>query len=90
MSIETRDKFWIYVLLVVLVLVWFRYDRLKKENFYLKDELAGYQSALDEANQNIEDANSMIEDAQSSAWSSYEEMGDALDNLQVVDTVSSP
>ncbi len=90
METEETNKFWIYILLVILVLGWFRYDRLKKENFYLKDELVSYQSALDEANQNIEDANSMIEDAQSSAWSSYEDMGSALDNLQTVDIISNP
>jgi len=49
-----------------------------------------YQEALEEANGNIEELNSLIEEAQGYAWESYEEMGEALDNLHTVDTVLDP
>ncbi len=44
----------------------------------LKDELSSYEDALSQANSNIEDA-------QYYEWSSYEEMGDALDGLETVE-----
>jgi hypothetical protein len=55
-----------------------------------QSQLDDYQSALDDANSNIDDANSIIEDAQSYAWSSYDDMGWALDNLTTVDNVDNP
>jgi hypothetical protein len=51
-------------------------------------ELSKNRSCLLEANDNIDQANSNIEDAKSSAWSDYDEMGSALDNLETVDNVS--
>ena len=63
---------------------------LRSEVSEYKGELYDYEDALDEANSNIEDANLYIEDAQSYAWSSYDDMGDALDNLTTVDTVDKP
>lgn len=56
----------------------------------LEDQNIEYQSSLEEANNNIEEANEQIEEAQSNAWSSYYEMGEALDNLTTVDTVAEP
>lgn len=53
-----------------------------------EDEIEDYSYALEEANANIEEVNSSIEDAQSYTWETYEEMGDAIDGLQTVDTVS--
>jgi len=89
---ETKEKsnIWIYVLVFVLVVGWFKYNQLKQENTGLRDSLDEYQSALQQANQGIEEANSTIEDAQSYAWSSYEDMGNALENLYTVDTISEP
>jgi len=74
----------------VLIIGWLKFNNLKEENSILTDDVGAYQDTLSRANQNIEEANSVIEDAQSYAWSSYEEMGDALDNLTTVDTVSEP
>lgn len=54
------------------------------------DKISEYQSALEEANNNIEEANSMIEAAKYYAWETYDEMGEALDSLETVDTVSEP
>ncbi len=77
-------------LLLVLFLLNFQLHDSRKENAILQDRLDEYQSALSEANDNIDSANSMIEDAQSYAWSSYEDMGYALENLSTVDTVWDP
>lgn len=77
-------------LLFILFLLNFQLHDSRKENAILQDRLDEYQSALSEANDNIDSANSNIEDAQGYAWSSYEEMGEALDNLSTVDTVSEP
>ena len=67
-----------------------KYNNLKENNITLSSQLDEYQYALDQANANIEDANSIIEDAQGYAWSSYQEMGEALDDLQTVDTILEP
>ncbi len=65
-------------------------DQLQNEVDYTETRLLDYQDALTEANDNIEQANSNIEDAQGYAWSTYQEMGDALDYLETVDTISEP
>lgn len=83
-----RSNAWLILLAVCFAMLWFKYDKLKGENADLSRELRNYESALDEANDNIEQANSYIEEAQWYAWESYEEMGEALDNLQTVDTVT--
>jgi len=92
-----KYKLFFYVLIVVLLMGWLKYKDLRRENFALlgeanecRDQVSEYQDSLSQANQNIEEANSYIEDAQSYTWSSYEDMGYALDNLQTVDTVSEP
>ncbi len=56
----------------------------------LKSDLDDYKDALAEANKSIDRANSIIEDAQDEAWSSYQEMGEALENLETVKNVSDP
>lgn len=83
-----QSNFWIWILIGVILLGWFKYDRLKEDNLQLRSEITDYEYALEEANNNIEEANSYIEDAQGYAWSSYQEMGEALDNLMTVETVS--
>lgn len=90
MENENNYKILFFILLVVLIIGWLKFNNLKEENSILTDDVGAYQDTLSRANQNIEEANSVIEDAQSYAWSSYEEMGDALDNLTTVDTVSEP
>ncbi len=44
---------------------------------YCESKLEEYKNALEEANYNIEDAKSW-------AWGSYEEMGEALEDLDIV------
>ena len=86
----TSYKVTIGILVFILFLLNFQLHDSRKENAVLQDQLDEYQSALSEANDNIDSANSMIEEAQDYAWSSYEDMGYALDNLSTVDTVSEP
>ena len=81
---------WVIILLIALVFLWVKYSSLKKEDAELSDLVAEYQYALEQANENIEEINSVIEDAQLYAWSSYEDMGYALENLYTVDTISDP
>ena len=60
---------------------WFNaYDYETARNEELENRLSDYQTALEEANNNIDDAKWY-------AWESYEDMGDALDSL---DTVPEP
>jgi len=77
---------WLIIVLIILS-IWFWRDHrnLKNQLEYSQDELSSCEydkSALEDA---LNQANSNIEDAQSYAWSSYDEMGDALDNLETVE-----
>ncbi len=90
MEDENKYKILFFILLIILIFGWLKYNNLKEENATLTNRVDAYQSALQQANENIDEANSIIEDAQNYAWSSYEEMGNALDNLTTVDTVSEP
>ena len=91
---QNKKQVIIYVVVVFLALVWMKqYKTIGQQKDAIADyeySLVRYERALEEANNNIEEANSTIEDAQGSAWSSYEDMGYALDNLYTVDTVSGP
>lgn len=90
MEKESKYKIAAIILLIIIFFLNFEYKQSQRQNRILKDQLSEYQDALNQANDNIEEANSIIEGAQSSAWSSYDDMGDALDNLSTVDTVSEP
>ncbi len=87
-------KLIIYALIIFFALSWMKQyktiEQQKNTIAHQEDLISEYDDALDEANDNIDDANSIIEDAQGAAWSSYEDMGYALDNLYTVDTVSKP
>lgn len=70
---------------------WFNaYDEATAENDDLQTQIEDWRTALDEANNNIEDGNYKIRNAKIYSWESYEEMGDALDSLREIDTVSEP
>ena len=90
MENESKYKILFFTLLFILIFGLVKYNNLKENNITLSSQLDEYQYALDQANANIEDANSIIEDAQGYAWSSYQEMGEALDDLQTVDTILEP
>lgn len=69
---------WVFGILIILS-IWFWRDhhKLKNQVESLQSELAYTESALDQANSNIEEA-------QSWAWGSYDDMGMALDDLETV------
>jgi hypothetical protein len=90
MDREKNYKAWCLILAVLLIISWVKIRNLKENNQKLEIAVEDYSHALNEANDNIEEANSNIEDAQSYAWSDYEDMGNALESLSTVDTVSSP
>lgn len=70
---------------------WFdAYDTEATRVEELEDRISDLETALQEANDNIEEANSQINEAQDYAWTTYEEMGEALESLSTVDTVSEP
>lgn len=63
---------------------WFnQYDEASAQVENLRD-------ALQEANNNIEEANSNIESAKSNEGASYDDMVDALNSLDIVNTVDEP
>ena len=89
---EQKDYYKVatFGLIVFLFLINFQYQKLKTENSELKDTLSQTSNALEEANGHIDDANAEIEEAQNTAWSDYEDMGYALENLSTVETVTAP
>ncbi len=85
---ENKSNYFVIILIIAIIFLWFKIDGIKEERDDLEAELSNYEYALEEANNNIEELNSIIEDAQDYAWSSYEEMGEALDNLYILDAVN--
>ena len=81
---ENHKNIIIFVLVIILILLWGNFSDFKKQS---ADTISEYEDALDEANYNIDQANSNIEEAQWYAWSDYDDMGYALDNLETVDNV---
>jgi hypothetical protein len=53
-------------------------------------EIDDWREALDDANETIEQLNATIENAQGYAGSSYSEMREALESMEVADTVNEP
>ena len=77
---------WLFVVLIILS-IWFWRDHhkligqiqtLQDEVYELNNKVSSYSDALDQANSNIDDAKGY-------AWSSYDDMGYALDNLETVE-----
>ena len=89
-----KVKIILFIAVIVIgIWLWRNYNMIELLKYDLsesQDLIDEYRDALNEANDNIDQANSSIEDAQSYAWSSYEDMGWALDNLETIDTVSEP
>ncbi len=65
-------------------------DSLQEELDGSRAATSGYIDALEQANTNIEDINGVINDAKSTAWGTYQEMGEALDGLEEVEVVDVP
>lgn len=77
---------WFFVIFIILS-IWFWRDHhkltmqiqnLHDEIYELDNKANSYSEALDQANSNIDDAKGY-------AWSSYDDMGYALDNLETVE-----
>lgn len=92
---ENKPNYIAIILIFIVIFSVIKISNLNKEKNNLENELSYCEDAIDEANDNLEQANnnieelnSIIEDAQSYAWSSYGEMGEALENLYTLDTIS--
>jgi len=59
-------------------------NRLRTENNMLRNSVSLLNTSLAEYQEALEEANTVIEDAQSLAWSSYQEMGEALEGLYAI------
>lgn len=78
------------ILIIAVIWLGISVHSQNKKIEQLKNTIEDCDSAVTDANQTIDDLNSGIEDAQWNAWSDYDSMGDALDNLTTGDTVSNP
>ncbi|MEW6407792.1 MAG: hypothetical protein AB1465_03820 [Patescibacteria group bacterium] len=87
---DNKENIFIYILIGIIIFGLLQFNKNNKKIERLTNLISEYQYALERANKNIEEANSIIEDAQNYTWSSYQEMGEALDNLYTVDTVLEP
>lgn len=98
-----ESKNWQYIILglVVGVTIGISLDPSRGEVENLREEVymaesqceevkSEYVLALGEANLKIDEANDIISDANGYAWSSYQDMGYALENLSDVGSVNDP
>lgn len=98
-----KFKIAVFLLIVALIIIWRNQEKIstiEAENESLVDEISEWEYALSRANDNIEEANDSIERANESIeealgylWASYDEMGEAIENLvtaETADIVSSP
>ncbi len=72
-----------------------KYEGRSAEEWYVEyvdsqDKVQALDSALKEANSNIDIANSQISHAKSTTGESYKSMQDAIDSLGIISTVEAP
>ncbi|MCS6806844.1 MAG: hypothetical protein RMM98_17160 [Acidobacteriota bacterium] len=67
-----------------------RIEDMENVKAQLESKLEKYEESLQQANQAIEEVNAAIEEARGAAWTSFEEMGEALDKLYTVETIREP
>ncbi|MDP9249316.1 MAG: hypothetical protein M3M85_02290 [bacterium] len=80
-----EDNNWVFVVLIIFVLLFWRdHHKLSSRIEYLQYQVSSLEEERDEYEDALDQANSNIEDAQYYAWSSYDDMGYALDNLETV------
>lgn len=85
---KTNNYEWVVVTIIIMFL-WFCTDHSKltnqaKELKEYKNQVEELEAELSTYKEALEQANSNIEDAKNEAWSSYTDMGYALDNLETV------
>lgn len=78
------------IAMITIISLWDKYKSIKETAIIRYSTISDYHDALNKANDNIEELNYIIEEAQGHAWGSYEEMGEALDDLHMIDTVDDP
>lgn len=97
--LKNEDKYKIYfgvsvVLLIIAIItiisLWDKYRSIKETAIIRYSTISEYHNALWKANSSIEELNSIIEEAQGHAWDSYDEMGEALDDLYMIDRIDDP
>lgn len=71
------QSWWVAVLVVVIITLWVKLDNRNERISELEDE-------FDYCAQQVSYANDAISEAKGYAWSDYEDMGYALDNLEEV------
>lgn len=86
---EDRNSMRSFIVVLIIIVIILVLDRISV-NRMLDNTVRDYYNALMDANSEIEELNSSIENAQSYTWSSYEEMGAALDELYTVATIPNP
>ncbi len=77
---------WLFIVLIILS-IWFWRDhhKLTAQVQTLQDEVSDLDYKVNSYSDALDQANSNIDDAKGYAWSSYEDMGYALDNLETVE-----
>lgn len=80
------------IIIGIFIGLWLGSDSKKVERAIGQCEIVrdDYIASLERANEKIDLLNSNIEDAQWNTWSSYEDMGYALENLQTEDQEDDP
>ncbi|MDP1706315.1 MAG: hypothetical protein Q8L36_00655 [bacterium] len=83
---EGKSNGWPFVFLIILS-IWFWRDhhKLNEQVELLQDGVYEFEQKANSYSDALDQANSNIEDAQSYAWSSYDDMGYVLDNLETVE-----
>lgn len=80
----------VFILVIAVIWLGFTVHNQGETITQLKSIIYSCDNAVTNANQNIDDLNSQIYDAQYSAWSDYDTMGYALENLTTGEVVSNP
>jgi len=84
---EEKNNWWVFILIGgILGAIIFghpKYDGLSAEEWH--DEYSAVQDELDSITYALDQANQNIDEAKYYSWESYDEMGDALDNLETVE-----
>jgi len=77
---------WFLIFLIILsIWFWRDHNKLTEQVVSLRDEVSGLDYKVRSYSDVLDQANSNIDDAKGYAWSSYDDMGYALDNLETVE-----
>ncbi|MDD2890855.1 MAG: hypothetical protein PHE49_09510 [bacterium] len=85
---ENESKYTGVLLLIAIIgllIFWSEYSNLKNSLIETQDDLYYTEDRLYSCRDAIDEANSQLDEAYNYAWSSYDEMGEILENLYTVD-----